>query len=297
MGPTFGIVGALFWGSADFLARFATRRVGTYRTSFYINVTGFILLCVYFMGAGGISGLRESAAGGWRPWAWAVLAGLLNSACSIAFYRALERGVLSVVAPISSSYPALTLILSLLSGESFRWRNGIGIGAVLSGVIMASTSSSAAGEVVASDSTPHPSGPWTRGIGWAIAAACGFGVMFWLLGFHVMPVVGGFASVWVIRLTTASVLGLVAVPVRQTLTVPRGRVWGFLTCAGVLDTAAFLANNFGLQRGPVAVVTILASLYSAVTVLLALIFLHERLRRFQWFGISLIFAGIILVNL
>lgn len=295
MGPTLGIAGALFWGTADFLARFATRRVGTYRTSFYINLTGFVFLCLYFLAAGG-RGLRESAASGWQPWAWGALAGLLNSACSIAFYRALEKGVLSIVAPVSASYPALTLILCLLSGESLHWVNGIGIVTVLMGVILASTSSPVAGEVVASDTSPHPSGPWTRGIGWAIVAACGFGVMFWLLGFHVMPVLGGFASVWIIRLTTASVLGLMAVPAQQILTVPRGKVWGLLACTGALDTMAFLANNFGLQKGPVAEVTVLASLYSAVTVVLALIFLNERLRRSQWLGIALILVGIVLVN-
>jgi uncharacterized membrane protein len=297
LGVILGLAGALFWGTADFIARFATRRVGTYRTSFYVNFSGFLLLCVYFAGAGGWNGLRGASAGGWKPWAWGILAGLLNSGCSFAFYRAIESGVLSVVAPVSSSFPALTLILSLLSGESFHWRNGVGILAVLVGVILASVSSSAAGEVVASDTSPHPTGPWTRGIGWAIVASCGFGVMFWLLGFRVMPVLGGFASVWIIRLTTSSALGLISVPIQQTLAVPRGKVWGLLALTGILDTAAFLANNFGLQRGPVAVVTVLASLYSAVTVVLAVIFLHERLRRTQWFGLALIFVGIVLVNL
>ena len=38
------------------------------------------------------------------------------------------------------------------------------------------------------------------------------------------------------------------------------------------DTAAFLCNNFGLAYGPVSMVTMLASLFSAVTVLLAAIF-------------------------
>jgi drug/metabolite transporter (DMT)-like permease len=297
MGITLGLAGAFFWGLADFIARFATRRVGTYRTSFYVNFTGFVLLCAYFAGAGGWSALRSASAGGWQPWAWGILVGILNSACSYSFYRAIEGGVLSIVAPVSSSYPALTLILSLFSGESLRWHNGLGIAAVLIGVILASTSAPVAGEVVASDAEPHPSGPWTRGIGWAIAAACGFGVMFWLIGFRVMPVLGGVASVWIIRATTSSTLAAVSVPIGQTLALPRNRVWAILGCAGVLDTAAFLSNNFGLHAGPVAVVTVLASLYSAVTVVLARIFLKERLRPLQWCGLLLIFSGIVLVNL
>jgi uncharacterized membrane protein len=64
-----------------------------------------------------------------------------------------------------------------------------------------------------------------------------------------------------------------------------------------MDTAAFIANNAGLHTGQVAVVSVLASLYGAVTVLLSWIFLRERLEPSQWFGIALIFAGIVLVSL
>ncbi len=48
--------------------------------------------------------------------------------------------------------------------------------------------------------------------------------------------------------------------------------------------------------GLVSVVSVLASLYGAFTVLLAWIFLRERLEINQWFGISLIFVGIVLVT-
>ena len=64
-----------------------------------------------------------------------------------------------------------------------------------------------------------------------------------------------------------------------------------------MDTSAFVANNAGLVSGHVAVVSVLASLYGAVTVLLSWIFLRERMDRTQWFGIVLIFVGIVLVSL
>ena len=64
----------------------------------------------------------------------------------------------------------------------------------------------------------------------------------------------------------------------------------------MLDTAAFVFNNAGLHTGQVSVVSVLASLYGAVTVVLAWIFLRERLDLSQWLGIALIFAGIVLVS-
>jgi O-acetylserine/cysteine efflux transporter len=55
-------------------------------------------------------------------------------------------------------------------------------------------------------------------------------------------------------------------------------------------------NNFGMQVEQVAVVSVLASLYGAVTVGLAAIFLREHISRRQWFGIVAIFAGIVLIS-
>jgi drug/metabolite transporter (DMT)-like permease len=55
-------------------------------------------------------------------------------------------------------------------------------------------------------------------------------------------------------------------------------------------------SNYGMQIEQVAVVSVLASLYGAVTVALAAIFLREHISRWQWFGISFIFAGIFLIS-
>jgi len=70
-----------------------------------------------------------------------------------------------------------------------------------------------------------------------------------------------------------------------------------LSAVGFMDTAAFVSNNAGLHIGPISVVSVLASLYGAVTVLLSWIFLRERLERSQWLGIVLIFMGIVCVSI
>ena len=172
---------------------------------------GFILLGVYLKWSGGFS---RGVAPGWQPWAMAAAAGLLNVAASLALYHSFEVGTLSIVGPVSSSYPALTVALSLFSGEHIHLRRGIGLAVTLAGVILASISFSflqKTNEAGASSRAAHLS----KGVGWAIAAALGFGVMFWFLGFHVLPVVAAPVSVWVMRLTSIVALGLVAAPARQ----------------------------------------------------------------------------------
>ena len=274
-GVVLGLASAFCWGSADFAARFTSRKVGAYRALFFMQFFGFVLLGVYLKWSGGLS---RGVAPGWQPWAMAF------------------AGTLSIVGPVSSSYPALTVALSLLSGEHLHLVRGIGLAVTLAGVIFASTSFTSL-KVKKAAAGSGESAHLSRGVGWAIAAAVGFGVMFWFLGFHVLPVVPAPVSVWVMRGTAIVALGMVAAPGRQSLKIPSGVVWWGLFAAGILDTGAFLANNAGLQLGQVSVVSVLASLYGAVTVLLAWMFLRERLEISQWCGIAMIFAGIVLVSL
>jgi drug/metabolite transporter (DMT)-like permease len=238
----------------------------------------------------------------------AVAAGLLNMLSSLALYHSFEHGTMSIVGPVSSSYPALTVALSLLSGERIHAVRATGLGVTLLGVILAATSFAQSKSTPTENDPRHasetsaaetntPRAHLSTGVGWAVCAALGFGVLFWFLGFHVIPAVGSAVSVWVMRLTALVSLSVAAVPTGQTLKLPHGKVWWLLLAVGILDTAAFVANNAGLGTGQVSVVSVLASLYGAFTVLLAWIFLRERLERSQWLGIVLIFIGIVLVSL
>jgi drug/metabolite transporter (DMT)-like permease len=291
LGVILGLTGAVCWGMADFAARFASRQVGAYRTLFFMQFFGFVALSVYLKFAGGFS----HVAPGWQPWALTVVAGVLNVTASLSLYHSFEIGVMSIVGPVSSSYPALTVALSLASGERIHALRGIGMAVTLAGVILAAMSF--APKISVSVHSASSGSRLSRGVGWAILAAIGFGVMFWFLGFHVVPLVGDAVSVWVMRLTALVSLAVFALPARQSMRLPQGGVWWMLAAVGFMDTAAFVANNAGLHIGPVSVVSVLASLYGAVTVLLAWIFLRERLEPSQWLGIVLIFVGIVCVSI
>jgi drug/metabolite transporter (DMT)-like permease len=65
---------------------------------------------------------------------------------------------------------------------------------------------------------------------------------------------------------------------------------------GFFDTAAFALSNLGMRIEQVAILSVLGSLYGAVTVALAAIFLRERIAVLQWLGIIAIFVGVTLMN-
>lgn len=293
MGIFLGIVAALFWGAGDMCARFSTHRIGTYRTLFFMQFVGFTGLSIFFLITGQLQHIVTSTT--WQPWVWAALAALLNVLSSLALYRAFEVGTLTLVSPIASSYAAVTAILAFLSGEALTSWHSIAIWLILLGVIIAATPliGSSAKKSLA---TILQHGVALQGIGWAVAAALGYGLTFWVLGFHVTALLGGIVPVWLVRGLTPCILVSGAPLTRQSLRLPRGGVWWYILGVSVFDTVAYIAYTSGLLWGQVSLVTMLSSLYSAVTVLLAWIFLRERLQPSQWIGIGVIFVGIVLVN-
>jgi drug/metabolite transporter (DMT)-like permease len=294
LGVLLGLTGAVCWGVAAFCARFVSRRVGAYRTLFFMQLCGFMILSAFLEFQ---SGFTRGVAPGWKPWAFAALAGALNAGASLALYYSFQVGVMSIVAPVSSCYPRLTVALALLSGERIRALRGAGLAIVVIGVILAGTSFAADAGRAAFGGERSGQGHLSKGVGWAILAAAGFGVLFWFLGFYVVPLTGATVSVWVMRFSTFATLALVAAPAGQSLRMPQGSVWWLIAAVGLMDSTAFIANNAGLHTGQVSLVSVLSSLYGGVTVLLSWIFLRERLEGSQWLGIALLFAGIVLVSL
>lgn len=296
-----GLTAAICWGTSDFCARFASRQIGAYRTLLWMQIFGGSVLTFYLWHTDAWTRL---AVFGWRPWVFAIIGSLVNTAASLALFHAFEIGTMTVAAPVSSAYPAISVTLALISGERLSALHGSGVAVIFVGVILAALSLAPPSEVANGPesgqepaSNPAPT-PLVRGAGWAIAAAIGFGLMFWWFGFYVVHEIGGPASVWVARLTSFFSLLFAALPLRRTIAPPRaGKVWWLLAAVGLIDTAAFIANNAGMQLGHVSIVTVLSSLYGAVTVLLGAIFVREPLGKTQWSGIFLIFAGIVLVNL
>jgi drug/metabolite transporter (DMT)-like permease len=289
MGILLGLLTALTWGGADFIARFATHRIGALRSMLYMQLTGFLLLSFLLPALGGWGHLADGS--GWQPWAWGFLAGSFNAMSGLALYRAFEIGKMAVVAPLSASYPALTLLLSWMTGERLSMVRIAGIICTLVGVVVV-----AGGEKTPDENDAEAVRRRGRGIGLAMFSAVGFAVLFWLLGIRVISRVGAIQTVWMIRLTSAVFTAMVILISRQPARLPRGKVRWMALGMGALDTSAFVLSNLGMKMEQVAVITVLSSLYGAVTVGLAAIFLKEHVSRWQWTGIVTIFVGIFLIS-
>src|SRR6266849_3954894 len=217
MGILLGLLTALTWGGADFMARFATHRIGALRSMLYMQLIGFLLLTISLPWLGGWGHLADGS--GWQPWAWGFVPGSFNAMSGLALYRAFEIGKMAVVAPLSASYPALTLLLSWMSGERLSVVRIAGIVCTLVGVVVV-----AGGEKTPDENDAEAVRRSGRGIGLAMFSAVGFAVLFWLLGIRVIPRVGAIQTVWMIRLTSAVVTAMLILLSKQPARLPRGKV-------------------------------------------------------------------------
>ncbi len=97
---------------------------------------------------------------------------------------------------------------------------------------------------------------------------------------------------------TAATVTLAAIALaltRGALVVP-SRLGRLVLAIGVLEVAATVPLLLALQRGPVAIASVLASLYPVTTVLLAASVLRERMSRLQLAGVGLALFAVVLVS-
>ena len=290
MGVLLGLLTAVSWGSSDFLARFATRRIGTLRATLYMQLLGFLLLSAALPYLGGWQHLADGS--GWRPWAWGISAGVLNTFATLTLYRSFEIGRMAVVAPVSAAYPVVTVLLSLLTGERLTLARVLGIVSALAGAVLVARAETSAERQTDAETAARQ----RAGLAWAAVSLCAMGFMFWLLGVRIIPAVGALPTVWLIRMVSGALTLAVILLTKQPAAFPGRGSLPFIAGMAALDTTAYALNNKGMQLEQVSIVSVLASLYGAVTVAYAALLLRESISRWQWLGIGAVFAGIILIS-
>ena len=274
MTPLLLALGAsLAWGVSDFVGPLVSRSVGGLRALFWVQLGGVvaILIAVAVRGDGPHSPRVLFAT-------VAAIGGTLGLA---AYYRGMQIGVMSVVAPIAGVSAILPVVFGIATGDRPSTPQLVGIGCALVGVGLASVE--------------HQEGQ-TRlaaGVGVALLAALGFGFYFpWM---HA----AGKADFWwasvVFRMTALLLITSVVAARRPALRLPL-RPLAIVIAVGIGDTIGNALYAASSGEGLVSLTSVLASLYPIVTVLLAAAVLHERVAPLQRAGVVLTLAGVVLIS-
>ena len=266
IGITLALLAAVGYGTADFVGGAGARRAPTMSIVFTGQVAGGVAMLLVGFASPGTPTPTHAA--------WALLAGLGSAAGSIFLLRGLSRGRMAVVAPTSAVGAAvLPVVAGLASGDRPVTLVWIGLVLALPGIWLVSrqvadeAQSSAAGR-----------GAFVDGL----LGGLGFGVLFVALG-HI-PESAGTLPLALNQLTGALLTVVVATVLRQEWR-PSRRASGWGAASGLLGVTGSLAFVQASHLADLSVVAVLASLYPAVTVLLARALLSERLGAGQRLGL------------
>jgi drug/metabolite transporter (DMT)-like permease len=275
--PFFALLSAALVGGADFLGGFASRRSWPVRVAARAQGVGFAVSLPVAVALG-----AERVTSG--DVAWAIVSGVTVGAGLALFYTAMALGQISIAAPAAAVAGAtLPVAFALARGERPGPAALVGIGAALVAI------------VVVSIAPGHPAHRDTaaRALVLALLAGLCFGVFLVALSR-----VGHGAGLWPVPLSRASsagLLGLIAVTTGRDR--PSAPGIGRLTVSiGVLEVTAFAALVVAFRHGPLAIASVLASLYPVTTVILAAAVLHERLTRIQLAAVALALVAVVLVS-
>jgi len=265
---------SLAWGVADFVGPLLARVEGTLRVLFWAQIGGVLAIALAVLIRG------EGPAG--PEVLFAILASLGGMLGLFAYYRGIEVGAMSVVAPIAGVSAIIPVIFGIATGDDPSAPQVAGIACALAGVGLASIEHHEGTRRIAT------------GVGLALLAALGFGFYFpWM---HAAGKVDFWWASLVFR-TTALVLLAVVVAARHTNLRLSRRNLAIAAAVGIGDTLGNVFFAASSSHGLISLTAVLASLYPVVTVLLAASVLHEKVAPTQKAGIVLTLTGVVLISL
>ena len=274
MTPLLLALGAsLAWGISDFVGPLFSRTLGILRVLFWGQVGGLLALAVAV-------GIRGEAPAGWAV-LFAICAAIGGMLGLVAYYRGMEIGVMSVVAPIAGVSAIIPVVFGIATGDSPSPAQVAGIACALVGVGLASIEHSGGRRRVAA------------GAGLALLAALGFGFYFpWM---HAAGKVDFWWASLIFRTTALLIVASAVAVKRPSLRLSR-RNLVIVMAIGIGDTIGNVLFAASSGHGLVSLTAVLASLYPVVTVLLASAVLHERVAPMQRAGIVLTLTGVVLIS-
>ncbi|MGE9808082.1 EamA family transporter [Janibacter sp. G1551] len=262
-----GLGSSLVWGTSDFVGGLLTRRRPAAAVVGWSQAIAFVVLTALVLVRGDLSW------GAWGP--PGIAAGLTGAGALICFYAALAAGTMGVVAPIASLGVAVPVVVGLAAGDRPGPLAIVGIVVAVIGVVLAS-------------GPELQGGVSARPVALAALAGVGFGLTFVFLDLGAEHSL--LHTLWAMRTTSAALFATAALVLRTTGGITR-RDLPVLAGVGLADLAANALFALAAGSGLISVVSVLASLYPVVTVLLARAFLHERLRPIQLWGVALTMLG------
>ena len=265
------------WGTSDFLGGIGARRGNVFLFTSFVHLSGMAL-----------AGALAFAIGLPFPDAhsvlWSLAAGAIGGIGLALFYRGLAIGQMGIVAPVSAILgAALATVVAAVTEGVPSSRHLIGF--VLAGVgvwLISRTEDSVVGGRERKNGRP-------QGLGFAILSGSCFAGFFFCI-----HRAGQGSALWIAVCSrfASFVVTLAIVLVGRQFRVIARPVIAIAIAAGILEITGSVVFVRASQIGRLDATVVLSSLYPAVTVILARIFLKEHFSRARTIGMLAALAAV-----
>ena len=299
LGLLTGLGAALAWGTLDLLSAIASRRVGSLIVTTGMQVVGASIIWLIALATGTAFPTDPAVLLG------GAIVGAFGAGAYLAYFTGLRIGPIAVVSGIIGAYGGLTVVLAVIfRGESLSALQAVGALVATAGVVLvgiAFDGGSLRGARLA--------GP---GVAFAFVAFILFAMM--TIGSDIVIDRSGWLETLLVSRTANVLLSVVVLVLAltvfrrqadpilqgsdgQTASRPDLRVIVLIGLAGVLDVLGLLSFAYGLEHAETWLVGLASSFGPVVTIVVAVLFMGERLRSIQWAGLLGVLAGVVLIGL
>lgn len=273
---------SLLFGVGDFLGGVATRRDSAYAVTGTSHLVSMFLLgvAVLFFPPDALLP-ADLLAGG--------LSGLSGVIGVIALFSALAVGRMSIVAPITAALSAaLPAVFDIATGTHLSLLTAGGMVLALAAIIIVSIAPDDPSHVIEHEYIPR------RALVLALVSGVGFAGAF--IAFSFTSAESGLTPILAARAVSVPVAAVLAMRLGRGFPVGRP-VLAATVGTGITDALASVTMLVSIQLGPLAVASVLGSLYPVVVAILARAFLGERLTLLQKVGVGVAMAAVLLSSL
>lgn len=278
----FGLLSAFSYGYADFVGALAAKRIRAVAVTAYSFSFG-LLLAIVLSAIFGASYSQNTVVA-------SIFAGVCSAIAITFLYAALALGPISIVSPLTAVVSAvIPVVVDVALGANLSSLVLVAVVLILIAVVL-----------VAFVPSPDLKLPTLRATLYSIGAGLGFAGIFLFLDFTDSD--SGLGPLLIMRVVGVVLLfALLFVVFKRSSGEPfieRVTDWklaGLILLASTGDVMGNVAFLIATRAGDLAVAAVLTSLYPVGTILLARIFLKERIAKSQLLGIVLALIGTTLI--
>jgi drug/metabolite transporter (DMT)-like permease len=267
----FGLAAAASWGTSDFCGGVAAKRTHVFGVLTAGRLCGLVV-------AAALGAITEEPWPSGQALAWACAAGVVGGLALPAFYKALAIGKMGIGAPATSVLAAAVPVIVAAFTQGLPRRIQV------AGLLLALA---ALWLISRPDGKIRP-----EGLGLALLAGLGFGAF--LVFIHLAGMQGVYWPMAAALGSSFVLSGIILIV--QGGSLPAPGALHIVVTAGFLDTFGNVFFVLASKYGRLDVAAILSSLYPAVTVTLAWLFLKEQVTRLQTAGMTAALVAVPLIT-